>query len=77
MKKGMPYDFDEFDNKVETYLDKNHSHFFLIKDDSEEKKFGGEIDFRADFEISLGTKENRKSNYNNNVYFWTWELKKI
>jgi hypothetical protein len=61
-EKGLPYDFDEFDNKVETYLDKNHSHFFLIKDINEEKKFGGEIDFRADFEISLGTKENRKSN---------------
>ena len=37
----------------EVGVDINHSHIFLI-DDGREKKFGGEIKFRAGFESAIG-----------------------
>ena len=52
--KGYLHEFNEFDNETNlTHLDKNHSHFFLIKDENPEVKFGGEIELRNNFEKQL------------------------
>ena len=54
ISKGYLHEFNEFDNETnQTHLDKNHSHFFLIKDDNPEVKFGGEIELRNNFEKQL------------------------
>lgn len=50
------YDFNENnknkDDKL-AFLDQNHTHFILVKNQTEENKFGGEIEFRSKLEKEL------------------------
>ncbi len=56
LKEPYKYEFyNEFDQK-EVFLDKNHSHFILVKNDAVNGA-RAEIDFREKFEESLSKKD--------------------
>ena len=58
--KGYLHKFNEFENETnQTRLDKNHSHFILIKDENSDAKLGRELGLRSSFVQRL--KENFKS----------------
>ena len=65
ISKGYLYEFNEsneFDAKF-SHLDKNHSHFILIRDDNQKIEFGGEVVFRNNFEKKLSTSKDIESMY--------------
>ena len=64
ISKGYLYEFNEFDTKL-SHLDKNHSHFILIRDKNPKIEFGGEIDLRNSFEKKL---EDMKSIYSHTKF---------